>query len=266
VYESWSLANYYETTSDLRERIGRALEDPRWGETMEGHSQGFHEKVKLIQRVANDVRVNTICEIGFNSGYSALNFLMSNRNATVISFDIFQWKYSAVANIALNDMFPDRNFIAIAGDSKHSIPLFQKTLNLAHKKKSLAESGSGGDAAILDDHGGGNTPLCNLIFIDGGHSRDAFLSDLKSMRALADPAHHTVLIDDFHASTISDAYYEQEAMQFVQHTRVFENIKLYDFTGWQEEADGSLAFTHKEYVGRDGRGLIGAVATCEYVF
>jgi hypothetical protein len=41
-----------------------------WKDGIEGHTFLFHEKVKLLQEIADDVRVETICEIGFNLGHS----------------------------------------------------------------------------------------------------------------------------------------------------------------------------------------------------
>lgn len=261
IYESRSLVNYYKSAMQLNDDIGKALDDPNWRNEIEGHSLSFHEKINLIQRLANNVRVRTICEVGFNAGYSALNFLMSNHNATVISFDIFYWKYSSVANIALNNMFPKRHFITIAGDSKHSIPMFEKTLRLASKRQEVERSD--GNQGI-----GENTPLCNLIFIDGGHTREAFLSDLMSMRTLADPEYHTVLIDDFHMSIINDAYYELEAKQIVYNTKVIDSMKQYVYAEWEEKTDGSVYFDLMENPGINGDGIYdkGAVATCQYVF
>ncbi len=270
VHESINMMKYYENTVVLNEKIGIALNDANWQSHLEGNSFGHYEKEKLIQSLANDVRVKTICEIGFNSGYSALNYLTVNPNATVISFDIFRWDYSAVANIALNEMFPGRHLITIAGDSQYSVPMFheimkrQQTKSTQHYQHTTKQIDTNGevidhsDVAIAD-----NVPLCNMIFIDGGHSREQFLSDLKMLKRLADPAYHTILIDDFSVPDINSAYYEQEALGLVKNTRLLENIRFYDYITWEMLTDGSAAFSLREW----SRPYVpGSVAMSQYVF
>jgi hypothetical protein len=41
-----------------------------WDEVVEGHSSNFYEKIKALSKIADDPRVTTICEIGFNFGHS----------------------------------------------------------------------------------------------------------------------------------------------------------------------------------------------------
>jgi hypothetical protein len=41
-----------------------------WEGVIEGNSFGYYEKIKALSKIADDPRVTTICEIGFNCGHS----------------------------------------------------------------------------------------------------------------------------------------------------------------------------------------------------
>lgn len=46
-----------------------------WSDTIEGHSFAFYQKIRTLSSYADDPRVSTICEIGFNFGHSVSIFL-----------------------------------------------------------------------------------------------------------------------------------------------------------------------------------------------
>ena len=130
---------------------------------------GYPDKYSILQMYANDERVETICEIGFNSGYSTLFMTLQNPKAKFIEFDIFYHNYSAVALSALQEFFPDRDFIGVAGDSSDSVTRFHR---------------------MFPD------VTCNLLFIDGGHSTETLRDDIENMMLLANRSYHRVIVDD----------------------------------------------------------------------
>ena len=75
----------------------------------------YFDKMWKLSELADDSRVQTICMVGFNRGYSALNFLVSNPHARLISFDIFEHRHVPAAVRALHEMFAERELIVVAG-------------------------------------------------------------------------------------------------------------------------------------------------------
>jgi hypothetical protein len=263
VHESFSLVRYYQKALILDRKIGAILGDPNWKDEIiiEGNSFGYNRKEKLMYELANDERVKTICEIGFNSGYSALNFLSSNPTATVISFDDFHHSYSPAASIALSEIFPGRKLITIAGDSRFSIPQFYHLM-----KQQRDELKQQHNITSTPTELAGNIPLCNLIFIDGGHSSDVFLSDFHNMKYLADPAFHRVLIDDYDMSQVSDSYDELEAHGELINTVVARDIVKFDYIKWEANlVDNSVNFTYGYNTPNDQLHHA-AVVMCNYVY
>jgi hypothetical protein len=49
-----------------------------WNDVIEGHSFGFYDKIKKLSKLADDPRVTTICEIGYNFGHSVGSLLHSS--------------------------------------------------------------------------------------------------------------------------------------------------------------------------------------------
>ena len=81
----------------------------------ERNSYMYFDKMWTLSELADDSRVQTICEVGFQSGHSALNFLVANPSARFISFDIFEHRQAPAAVRALHEMFLDREVIVVAG-------------------------------------------------------------------------------------------------------------------------------------------------------
>jgi hypothetical protein len=123
---SIKLAEFYRKVHTLDTLVGESLNDNKWTRNIEGNTFVFFDKVKTLQEYADDTRVKNICEIGFNTGYSALNFLLANPNASLVSFDIFSHSYTSSAADALYSLLPERNIQVIAGDSAKTVPRFAK--------------------------------------------------------------------------------------------------------------------------------------------
>jgi predicted O-methyltransferase YrrM len=133
--------------------------------------------LKAAQQVPDD---GTICEIGFNAGHSAIAYLSANPKARIISFDIGHHSYTWKALQVLQHYYPDASIQLVIGDSARSVPDFIK----------------------LNPH-----VKCDLIFIDGGHTYEQAMADLKNMKALANPQGHVVVIDDVSLSeTVQQAW------------------------------------------------------------
>jgi len=107
---------------------------------------------------AQDNRVQTICETGFNAGHSALRFLaMSSAKAKVYEFDMGSHNYSHPSAALLQKWFPERLTVTW-GDSTKTLPEFvQKNPGVK----------------------------CDVLVVDGGHQYEVSLSDLISFSKMA---------------------------------------------------------------------------------
>ena len=170
---SVKMAAYYEAVGELNRRISALIKETEspeladsWYARMEGHSMSYISKVNRMQNLVDDPLISTVCETGFNAGYSALNYLIANPNVSVVSFDIQSNFYTPFAILALESMFPDRSITVIVGDSTLTVPHFTNILRSFH----------------------GVVGSCDLIFIDGGHSEEVLRADMRNMRHLANHA------------------------------------------------------------------------------
>ena len=80
-----------------------------------------------VCRLAQQGRANTICEVGFNAGLSALLLLEAAPSARVISFDLGDMPWSGFAANALRAAYDSpRRFIGtVFGDSAATLPFFK---------------------------------------------------------------------------------------------------------------------------------------------
>lgn len=118
--------------------------------------------------------VRTICEIGFNSGSSALIWLLSNPTARVVMFDLWSHSYSPAGEEYLRKIdrlnATDRLTI-IKGSSLETVPAFAKNV-----------SGTGF--------------TCDLLSVDGSHRHEDAVQDIHNMMGLANPLWNALLVDD----------------------------------------------------------------------
>ncbi len=206
---------FYGLVLTLRDEINRKLRisSPEHFHPLdyhlEGNIMGFPQKYSILQAYANDERVETICEIGFNAGFSSLFMTLHNPKAKFLEFDIFYHNYSALGLSTLQEMFPHRHFLGIAGDSGTSVPRFH---------------------AMFPEQ------RCNLILIDGGHSRTALRNDIINMAKLANRTYHRVLVDDT-AGEWTHLY--EEYVRFVK-----VNVSEDHMRSMYRELDASSLVTH----------------------
>ena len=108
----------------------------------------------------------TVCEVGVDAGHTSLLWLLGAPDAHVVAFDlgphVTRW-----AAVWLTRRFPGR-YTLVLGDSVDAIPRF---------------------------HAAQPDVICDLWFIDGGHTRDVAAADAAAARAMARPG-ATVLFDD----------------------------------------------------------------------
>lgn len=146
--------------------------------------------------------IQNVCEVGFNSGHSALAFLEGIPNSRVISFDLGAHQYVTVAFEVLNNMYPDR-LTLVLGDSKQTI------------------------ADFIEDN---PDFRCNLLFVDGSHEYDGVLHDLRNFRKMANQTFgHMVVVDDFgcldpYCRHVRTAFYRMVNERQLQERRVITSV------------------------------------------
>lgn len=134
-----------------------------------GHSAQFiQQQFFLTSLLRNLPGPNTVCETGFNVGHSSLLWMASDPNATLYSFDLGQWIYSNTAREFVKKYAQGRATVTF-GDSTKTVPAFAE----AHPEVS-----------------------CNLIFVDGGHTKEIAFEDIKNFEAMANENFNVLVVDD----------------------------------------------------------------------
>lgn len=115
--------------------------------------------------------VKTICEIGFNAGFSGLVWLEGSTasRAKLVSHDICTHTYTLPAAEWVRNKYGAERFELVCGDSKNTVPKWPET------------------------HG---SLRCDIIFIDGGHTAELACADIANSEIMA--YNDTVVVmDDF---------------------------------------------------------------------
>lgn len=147
----------------------------------------------------------TICEVGFNAGHSTFQFLMGNTNATIYSFDLGIIPYSKDMAQFLIESYGKRLHV-IWGNSQTTVPSFSR--NHPHIK-------------------------CDLIVIDGGHSYNAVLADIKNLGKIARENNFLVMDDTHQIGRVNKAYKEAVQEGFIKdifscsHKNDIDNYKRF---------------------------------------
>ena len=135
---------------------------------LEGHCGTLDLQKYDLARLVNQPRIKNVMEIGFNAGHSADNFLKSNPDIKLVSFDIGHHSYIPYAKKFIDEKYPGRHKL-ILGNSLETLPKF-----IASEDK------------ILFD----------LIFIDGGHDYEIAKSDMVNSLMLCHPE-TIIIMDDY---------------------------------------------------------------------
>lgn len=107
-----------------------------------------------------------IAEIGFNVGFSALAFLESSPRTSVVSFELDERRAVCLAKEFLDERYPGRHEL-VPGDSRDTLP------------------------GYADAH----PHSFDLVFVDGGHTKEIAASDIAQACRLARPR-GLVVVDD----------------------------------------------------------------------
>ena len=157
-----------------------------------GHT-GFHyEKARALASVFADPRVETVCEIGFNAGHSMLNALLAREGIQIISFDLGEYwdVYSKYSYQLLQKSFPEQVTVVL-GDSTSTVPKFIRERP---------------------------DQKCNVIFIDGGHTKEVAAADIFNMAPMANRTFHRLIVDDADWGDVRVAWDEAVSHGYVQET------------------------------------------------
>lgn len=215
---SLKLAEFYNRKKDLEERIlsfynvhrAQSLQlDPLRLFLRHKDIVFFHEKLQILQDLADDPQVQKICIVGANLGYSTLNFLVSNPSASVIIFDNFDNNilashsspeadsatlniHSKVALQMIIELYPERSIIVVSGKSLHSLSSF--------------------------NHEFPDKMDCNLLFLDGQTQQNSFLEDLRQSLQLLHPKYNRFVIESPQLSNIRSlfSYYSAKINEDVE--------------------------------------------------
>lgn len=142
IFASWSQTEFTAVERD-KNWNGLNLYLRELGFTdFEVSDDAFPEQTTKFASYAYRENVHTICEIGFNAGHSAINWLVANPYASVISFDHGNLPFTVPASDWIKEKYPGRLELVI-GDPASQIPA------LHAERPDL---------------------VCDIIHIDAGHS------------------------------------------------------------------------------------------------
>ena len=178
------------------------LAEARKGLEGEGGSIGMVEQHHTYWHYASLPHVQTICEIGFNKGHSALVWLMANPRARVVMFDLFAHAAAPAAERFLREKMPGVNerLVLYKGPSQSR----------------LADAYSAGER-------------CDVMSIDGGHTYENALADLEGMHALASTRlSHVAFIDDTNCQAAWCVPVDKAVAKYGQR----HNLTILERYGW----------------------------------
>lgn len=219
---SIKLYNYFAHMLEMEDAMGKHF-GSNWKDVLEGHSAYYFDKIKILQEYVDDERVEVICEIGLNSGHGAINFLTTNPTARLMSFDIMLHNYTPQVINWLYEKFPTRDMLFVAGNTMKSL------------------------AALAKRHS--NEGLCNIIFIDGGHTRDILINDIMTMKDLANRTYHRIIVDDLQYYPLDVTWADLLQNQSVKLVKEYANILGTPMYNWTLNTDQlGYEFTFPEVV------------------
>ena len=129
----------------------------------------LHAYAALVWNRSTSGRKVQYCETGFNGGHGTAAMLLASPDVFAHSFDIFSTQYSHTASKLLKLHFGSSRFRTYAGNTRSTLPAF-----VAARQSNFS---------------------CDIVLIDGDHSRAGAYRDLVAMSKVA-ACNATVLIDD----------------------------------------------------------------------
>jgi len=131
---------------------------------------------KWEQALVNEVQAKRICQTGFNTGISALAFLCAGKDTLVYSYDLGVHDYVKPQSTQIMNIFPGRHELFL-GDSTKTLPNAIRQSNVS----------------------------CDLSFVDGGHSYEVALADIRNFAKLTKPGGR-LLVENCNADQISRGF------------------------------------------------------------
>lgn len=198
----------------------------------EGHSAQLVKERQLYVALAKLPFVRNICEIGFNGGHSAGLWLLANPTASVTMFDIWTHPYTVPAEAFLRS--PEaKQYGIVNGDERLTII-------------------KGSSHVTLKPYAVQNPKSCDIISVDGDHSHDGAVLDLRDVFPLARDEKTIILLDDTNCisswcvdnamkQVISEGYYEKLlGISEADRTRGVSLLKPIQQTLAADSASGSI--------------------------
>eukprot|EP01064_Diplonema_japonicum_P014051 TRINITY_DN21573_c0_g1_i1.p1 TRINITY_DN21573_c0_g1~~TRINITY_DN21573_c0_g1_i1.p1 ORF type:complete len:389 (+),score=60.88 TRINITY_DN21573_c0_g1_i1:44-1168(+) len=186
--EGVDMKSFTDIKHEARELFGRVLNMNRTVEVT-GHIWMFPNQAQYYHKIVQaEKRGSTLCEVGFGSGLSSLGYLRSNPDIKLLTFDLWDdtmgrfgfdpvmHKRKELAADYLKSQFGDR-WTLVKGDSYRTIPQY-----------------------FLDNP----SVMCDIIHVDGNHTRGGVLTDLVFFQTRA-KRQHQVLIDDLQFVDVQNA-------------------------------------------------------------
>ena len=141
-----------------------------------------------------------MCQTGLNAGSSALAFLCATSNEVILhSFDLGKHEYVRTVHELMNKLHLNR----------HAATWGNSSITVAEKKN---ERGF----------------FCDFVYVDGGHSYEVALDDIRNFKAISSPG-TVVVIDDCNAfakdhdfagiPAVSKAYAEARVLGYLRHKK-----------------------------------------------
>jgi predicted O-methyltransferase YrrM len=132
-------------------------------ETAQGHSDQVFVEQAVLAHACRGKQLYT--EIGLNLGHSALVALCADPDIQVVSFELGEHPSTRQACEILQSAFGQKRLRVVWGDSTKTVP----------KEPALG---------------------ADVIFIDGGHSYQIAMDDLRNMKRHAKASDHLLIMDD----------------------------------------------------------------------
>ena len=169
----------------------------------------YLNKMSLLQHLADNNHVDTICEISDSIGASTINFLTSNPKAKIISFNrIDNTVIASNVKIILN-LYPDRKINIFNGNFNQTLRSFSQLLPLVK---------------------------CNLIFFDSFHEK----YDLYYIRLLANSTFNRIIVNnvDFFEE---DIWFEEDKLSTIKTVEVY-NTQFTPCISWNKDNRNKYLF------------------------
>ena len=181
-----------QSIANLNAHIAKDYQGIIEGHCCDGHSNQPTYLYNSAKRLSQQSPV--IAEIGFNAGHSSVLFLESNPNAIVYSFDLGGHPYIPIAKKYIDLIYPNRHHL-ILENSVTSVPKFTKE-----------------NPDIKFD----------LIFIDGGHSVECALADIRNMKAHSKPD-TLIIFDDLQSYNVYPVWKKFVKEGFITKETIIES-------------------------------------------